>query len=131
MDVEADTAMAAAFRPAKRRKFTRNRRASDSQESESQGVNTASPESNTGAASVHVSDILRLRKNKSRKVGIEFSNTTTRNSEPPPSSTDLATDGEGGERLKAISDRFVTHSGQIVDVDKHMFVFPPIMLVCK
>ncbi len=128
MDVEGDTAMTAAFRPAKRKNFTRNRRASDSQESEPQAVDTDSPESNSGTASLHVSEILRLRKNKSRKIGIEFSNTRTRGSEPPPSSTDLATDGEDGERLKAISDRFVTHSGQIVDVDKHMFVIPPIML---
>lgn len=131
MDAETDTAITAAFRPAKRRKFTRNRRASDSQESQPQLMETASPEPNSGAASIHVSDILRLRKNKGRKIGIEFSNTRTRSSEPPPSSTNLATDGEDGQILKAISDRFVTHSGQIVDVDKHMFVFLPIMLVWK
>ncbi len=131
MDAEADTAMAATFRPAKRRKFTRDRRISDGQESKPQPVDTASPESSASTAAVHISDLVRLRKNKSRKTGIEFSNTRTRSSEPPPSATDLATDGDDEERLKAISDRFVTHSGQIVDVDKHMFVFPLVTVVWK
>ena len=131
MDAETDPAMTAAFRPAKRRKFTRNRRASESEEPEPQRVDTASPEPDLGPVSVHVSDVVRLRKNKSRKNGIEFSNTKTRSSEPPLSPTDLATAGDDGERLKAISDRFVTHSGQVVDVDKHMFVFPSIMQVLK
>ncbi len=123
MDAKSDAMEATAFRLVKRRKFTRNRRASQSDESEPGRVDTASPDNNSEAVNAHVSDILRLPKNRARKHGIEFSNTRTRSSEPPQSS-DLAIIDNDAEKLKAISDRFVGHSGQVIDVDEHMFVFP-------
>lgn len=125
MDTESIALEATAFRPAKRRKFTRNRRASESDESR---LGSDSPDNDSEAVNAHVADILRLRKTKTRRNGIEFSNTRTRSSAPPPSSsTDLAVVDTDTERLKAISDRFVAHSGQVVDVDRHMFVFPSII----
>lgn len=124
MDTELGRLEATAFRPAKRRKYTRNRRASDGDELGSRLVDTAAPDNDPEGVIAPVTNILRLRKHKIRKHGIEFSNTRTLVSEPSPSSTDLAIIDADAERIKAISDRFVAHSGQVVDVDTHMFVFP-------
>jgi hypothetical protein len=114
------------FRLAKRRKFMRNRRASKSDEQEPSRIPTASPENDSDALDAPVRDILRHRMSRTRKAGIEFTNKRGRSPEPaPPSPEPSAVDPEA-ERMKAISDRFVAHSGQVVDVDKHMCVSPTI-----
>jgi Hepatocellular carcinoma-associated antigen 59 len=122
MDTESNTEEATAFRPAKRRKFTRNRRASESDELIPDPAETGSPNNDPEVVHAPVSDIVRLRKSRPRKNGIEFTNTRARSSEPPPQSADRTVLDADTERIKAISDRFVAHSGQVVDVDRHMFV---------
>jgi hypothetical protein len=123
MDAEPDAAVGTVFRPVKRRKFTRSRRASENSDSEPQRDIAASPDNRGDAADASASGLLRLQKSKARKNGIMFSNTMARTSEPPPS-TDIALIDPEAERFKAVSDRFVAHSGQVVDIDKHMFVLP-------
>jgi hypothetical protein len=130
MDTESIAVEATAFRPAKRRKFTRNRRAPESDEPQASRLNSDSSENDSEALNAPVADILRLRKTKTRRNGIEFSNIRTRSSEPPPASfADQAVADSEKERLKAISDRFVAHSGQVVDVDRHMFVLLSIVMI--
>lgn len=127
MDTEVMDAEATAFRPIKRRKFTRNIRASETNDSQIRRLDIDSPDDDgLDAIDIPISDILRLRKTKTRRNGIEFSNTRPRNSESPlPStSTDITLIDPDTQRMKAISDRFVAHSGQVVDVDRHMFVLP-------
>lgn len=122
METESVPVEGIAFRPAKRRKFTRNRRLSVTADSDPQPTDTACSDNDIEAVDAPVSEMLRLRKKKLHRNGIEFSNTRTRSAEPPPPAP--ATVDINAERIKAISDRFVAHSGQVVDVDRHMFVFP-------
>ena len=130
MDTELTSVESTAFRPAKRRKFTRNRRAPESDELQPLRLDSDSLDNDSEALVAPVADILRLRKTKTRRNGIEFSNIRTRSSEPPPvSSADQAVVDSDKERLKAITDRFVAHSGQVVDVDRHMFVLSSIVMM--
>ncbi|EFE38654.1 hypothetical protein TRV_06703 [Trichophyton verrucosum HKI 0517] len=120
MDVDAPL-----FNPAKRRKFMR-RRADDTRpedEVEAKASTPTAPDTPASSApdgvetdEMGVADILRLRKNKARKGGIEFS--TSRSSRSDALVPAAETTAEG--RLSGISDRFVGHSGQKVDVDKHI-----------
>lgn len=76
-------------------------------------------------------EIMRLRKPyRGRKAGIEFSTDSSKSrSRMGGGDGDLASAGAlaaqediEAERLQAISNRFTPHSGQKVDVDKHMYV---------
>lgn len=130
MDTKLTAVKSTAFRPAKRRKFTRNRRAPESDELQPPRLDSDSLDNDSEALIAPVADILRLRKTKTRRNGIEFSNIRTRSSEPPPAScADQAVVDSEKERLKAITDRFVAHSGQVVDVDRHMFVLLSIVMI--
>ncbi|EGE03366.1 hypothetical protein TEQG_02400 [Trichophyton equinum CBS 127.97] len=123
MDVDAPL-----FNPAKRRKFMR-RRADDTRpedEVEAKASTTTAPDAPASMApdgvetdDIGVADVLRLRKNRSRKGGIEFSTSRSSRSDALVPAAETTTDG----RLSGISDRFVGHSGQKVDVDKHMMAF--------
>ncbi|OJD17805.1 hypothetical protein AJ78_02104 [Emergomyces pasteurianus Ep9510] len=133
------------FRPVKRRKFLRKRPETTSDESQPPQPSPA-PEASTDrslaeqdrAASetnsnepeemdAGITDIFRLRKAlKARRGGVEFT------ASPKPASDEhdkpqlevgsVAQDPENMV-LRAISDRFVAHTGQRVDVDKHMMAF--------
>lgn len=120
MDIDSVALEAAAFRPAKRRRYTRNRRPSAGAESDSKRPDTVSSDNEEETLNAPVSEILRIRQKKMRKNGVEFSNTRTRSVEPPPSAP--AAVNTDAERIKAISDRFVAHSGHVIDIDRHMFV---------
>ncbi|KAL3457728.1 hepatocellular carcinoma-associated antigen 59-domain-containing protein [Aspergillus heterothallicus] len=125
MDADVDTNPGVLFRPAKRRKFQRRRPDDTYNRQESPASNNASDsqEPRNETESKQVVDALRLRRHqRSRKGGIEFSAT------PRPSadqvirtslSTSAAEDADS-ERLRAMCDRFTAHTGQTVDVDKHM-----------
>jgi hypothetical protein len=115
------------FRPAKRRKFQRPKRANEDQDVDAP---LASPDkeeqSNHTSDAPALTKILRLRKaNRNRRQGIEFSTTKTVVEAEPSMSNSLTTTEPQADRLRAISDRFVGHTGQVVDVDKHMFVLSP------
>jgi hypothetical protein len=121
-----DSAM---FRPAKRRKFIRQHgpRAEDDEDSPQidspaarlDNEHDATPEDSS------VSNILKLRRQqKSRGVGVQFSNTRPVAVEDLTGSTALVPADIPADNLNGIADRFVVHSGQVVDVDKHMCVPP-------
>ncbi|KAM5469091.1 hypothetical protein MauCBS54593_004443 [Microsporum audouinii] len=117
------------FNPAKRRKFMRRR--ADDARAEDEGEAKASTlvASNTSTSPAQddaetddtgVADIVRPRKlHRARRGGIEFSTSRSSRSEALVPAAEAAADG----RLSGISDRFVGHSGQKVDVDKHMMAF--------
>ncbi|EEH11372.1 conserved hypothetical protein [Histoplasma capsulatum G186AR] len=133
------------FRPVKRRKFLRKRSETSSDQSQPPQAAPAPESSTRRSAEVHdreasetnsnepgemgtgITDIFRLRKAiKSRRGGVEFT------ALPKP-----VDDGHGESQLQAgsvahdpenvvirgISDRFVAHTGQRVDVDKHMMAY--------
>lgn len=120
-----DTAL---FRPNKRRKFQRARPRTQDGDSK---VEVASPDQQNStspgdeAEGPAIASILKLRKQqKPRQRGIEFSNTRTNTVEEATTSSSLTLREPQPDKLRAITDRFVGHTGQVVDVDKHMFVLP-------
>lgn len=135
-DADANMDEGSSFRPAKRRKFLRKRQDVEGSESalapfrppevsaiqsdvESHAIN----QEPHGGKEISVAEIMRLRKlNRSRKGGIEFSTTTSKLHDATPSITTLALRDAEEQRFTAIADRFTPHSGQVVDVDKHMYV---------
>ena len=110
----------ALFRPAKRRKFQRLRTELGSPDSED-----AAGADDLASDGPALTQILKQRKaNRNRHHGIEYSTAKANaemNSTMPENSTMIEPQAE---RLKSISDRFVGHTGQVVDVDRHMFVQP-------
>ncbi|OAX81701.1 hypothetical protein ACJ72_03958 [Emergomyces africanus] len=133
------------FRPVKRRKFLRKRPETASDESQPPQPSPA-PEASTDRSSAGqdgtvsethpndseemdpgITDIFRLRKAlKPRRGGVEFT------ASPKPASDEhdnsqlevgsVAQDPDNMV-IRAISDRFVAHTGQKVDVDKHMMAY--------
>jgi hypothetical protein len=115
------------FRPSKRRKFIR-------QHSSGTEDNEVSPQVDSPAAQLDheataedssVSSILKLRRQqKPRGGGVQFSNSRSAAIEDIAGSTALVLAETPADTLKGIADRFVGHSAQVVDVDKHMCVPP-------
>ncbi|RAL05048.1 telomere length and silencing 1 family protein [Aspergillus ibericus CBS 121593] len=131
MDPEIDPATL--FRPGKRRKFQRRQPESSGDELQSTTEDVAhNSESPTPSpwqdspGSISASDILRSRRlHRARKGGIEFS-TTSRPSAGDASQTTVsavAAEDLENERMRAMCDRFTAHTGQTVDVDKHMMAY--------
>ncbi|PKY02915.1 hypothetical protein P168DRAFT_319458 [Aspergillus campestris IBT 28561] len=118
------------FRPIKKRKFLR-RRPEQTQETRSpsedreHSTNTPPVES-AGEADdgVQTSDVVRLRRqHRARKGGIEFS-TTSRKTANNGGQGQMTTGEElEDERIRHMGDRFTAHTGQTVDVDKHMMAY--------
>src|SRR4051794_4528215 len=123
MDVEMGDDVAL-FRPAKRRKFHRPKRANEDQDVDAPLASPDNEEqSNHTSDAPALTEILKLRKaNRNRRQGIEFSTTKPVGEAESSMSTSLTTIEPQADRLRAISDRFIGHTGQVVDVDKHMFV---------
>ena len=127
------------FRPVKRRKVFRKRPEDDNDgEHVTSTVDSSAPPTIAREAveqhsaihqepieSSNISEIIRARRlNKSRGHGVEFSSTSSRQ---VPNNLDLDYNGDTVEeesRPQGIADRFIGHTGQAVDVDKHMFVSP-------
>lgn len=117
------------FRPIKKRKFLR-RRPEQTEETRSPSEDRehhakTPPVESAGETEdgVQTSDVVRLRRqHRARKGGIEFS-TTSRKTTNNGSSGPMTTGEElEDERIRHMSDRFTAHTGQTVDVDKHMYV---------
>lgn len=120
------------FRPVKKRKFLR-RRPGDSLE-DAQGTTveiygqpsdglSSLPQSDGLDTSLSL-DAARLRRlQRARKGGIEFSTASRPTSKDDNQKNITCTTAENmeSERLQAMSDRFTAHTGQTVDVDKHMY----------
>jgi len=112
-----DTAI---FRPAKRRKFLRQNAARNEEEADTPQANVHSEQDSEEPG---VASILKLRQlQRSRMGGVQFSNAKLQNMTDDCASTALVPAEATADRLQTITDRFVGHSGQVVDVDKHMCV---------
>ncbi|KAK2740259.1 hypothetical protein FQN55_008985 [Onygenales sp. PD_40] len=128
------------FRPVKRRKFLRKR--PDSSLDEAQMQPSPEPEypAPTEPTDAHfrtsqddqaetdtsIAEIFRRRKAlKARRGGIEFTAAAKPTGEGTGESSevDLAAQDAEDMRLQGISDRFVAHTGQKVDVNKHMMTY--------
>lgn len=117
------------FRSAKRRKFTKQLgpRARgdeddvDSPPGDSQAAHPG-PEHHASSEDSTMSSILKLRRQqRSRTGGVQFSNSRSAAMEDVAGSTALVPVENLTDNLTGIADRFVGHSGQVVDVDKHIF----------
>ncbi|KAE8336201.1 hypothetical protein BDV24DRAFT_113803 [Aspergillus arachidicola] len=121
------------FRPVKRRKFLR-RRPEDTLEDfrienrrdDGDSDPTTPPQSQADNDTVHPTDLARLRRlHRFRKGGIGFSTTSRQsanNDKQAIVSTESAEDLEA-QRIQAMCDRFTVHTGQTVDVDRHMMAY--------
>ncbi|KAE8321426.1 hepatocellular carcinoma-associated antigen 59-domain-containing protein [Aspergillus sergii] len=121
------------FRPVKRRKFLR-RRPEDTLEDfhienrrdDGDSDPTTPPQSQADNDTVHPTDLARLRRlHRFRKGGIGFSTTSRQsanNDKQAIASTESAEDLEA-QRIQAMCDRFTVHTGQTVDVDRHMMAY--------
>ncbi|PYI01061.1 hypothetical protein BO78DRAFT_379741 [Aspergillus sclerotiicarbonarius CBS 121057] len=131
MDPDIDPAPL--FRPGKRRKFQRRRPESNGDESQPTATEDSHiSESSTPSpwqespGSISASDVLRSRRlHRARKGGIEFSTTSRSSAGNASQATVSAVAAEDleNERMRAMCDRFTAHTGQTVDVDKHMMAY--------
>lgn len=125
MDTELQPAPESLFRPVKRRKFLRRR--PDHEQEDSQEVNDESGRGNvhsTAQTPQETDDVVRLRRpQRTRKGGIEFSTTSSRQTTDNEAQAVASrpTEETEDERILAMCDRFTAHTGQTVDVDKHMY----------
>ena len=119
------------FRPAKRRKFLRRRPEdtledfrNENRRDDRDSDPTAPSQTQADNDTVHPTDLVRLRRlHRFRKGGIGFSTTSRQsanNDKQAVVSTGSAEDLEA-QRIQAMCDRFTAHTGQTVDVDKHMY----------
>ncbi|KAL2833237.1 hepatocellular carcinoma-associated antigen 59-domain-containing protein [Aspergillus cavernicola] len=126
-DVEANPEIL--FRPVKRRKFQR-RRPEDldsQQETQVSSEDVSAPQSpQDDATAVQTAETLRRRRlQRPRKGGIEFSASSRSISDQSNLASLSAATAEDmeSERLRTMCDRFTAHTGQTVDVDKHMMAY--------
>ncbi|XHG06403.1 hypothetical protein AWENTII_009598 [Aspergillus wentii] len=134
MDTEFGPNPETLFRPVKRRKFLRRRPdpTAEDQDEAPAGVNgteashSSTSQAHQGAdAATQLTDVMRLRRpRRARKGGIEFS-TTPRPTADNGSQAAVLTAAEDleDEKIQAMCDRFTGHTGQTVDVDKHMMTY--------
>lgn len=129
MDTEVESNPEPLFRPVKKRKFLRRRpdhEQEDSQESateikDASSRNTQNPPAHT---TEETDDVVRLRRpQRTRKGGIEFSTTSRQTTNSGSQAVTAPPNPEETEddRILAMCDRFTAHTGQTVDVDKHMY----------
>lgn len=137
MDTDVNPNPETLFRPVKRRKFLRRRPEAPQDEPQADSSSPApsqpQPQDETQASDgVHSTDIARLRRlQRARKGGIEFS-ATSRQAAEHASKNALSTasaDEIESERIRAMCDRFTGHTGQTVDVDRHMYAQPSFCFV--
>lgn len=124
MDTELQPAPESLFRPVKRRKFLRRRPDHEQEDSEVNGDSGRDTESSTAQTPQETDDVVRLRRpQRTRKGGIEFSTTGSRQTTDNDAQAVAQRSAEEteDERLRAMCDRFTVHTGQTVDVDKHMY----------
>lgn len=138
MDAEADAAPESFFRPVKRRKFMRKRpddrhvsedtsgaheatvanRAQDRRPNETQSTGAEEDEEQT-------TGVVRLRRpHVARKGGIGFSTMSGLGKDDHRQTALAPVEDLENEKVQAMCDRFTGHTGQTVDVDKHMYGSP-------
>ncbi|RDW74732.1 telomere length and silencing 1 family protein [Aspergillus mulundensis] len=128
METDCDPDSGILFRPVKRRKYQRRRLEDTGSQQETQASNEATLKSqypHNDSEFGQAADTLRLRRlRRSRKGGIEFSTTPRPTTDMDRASLSVATEEDmESERLRAMCDRFTAHTGQTLDVDKHMMAY--------
>ncbi|OGM46300.1 hypothetical protein ABOM_005358 [Aspergillus bombycis] len=130
MDTDTTSIPENLFRPVKKRKFLRRRpegtpddyRIENRRDNCDSNPTTPQPQADNDI--VHPTDLVRLRRlHRFRKGGIGFSTTSRQsadNDKKAVVSTESVEDLEA-QRIQAMCDRFTAHTGQTVDVDKHMY----------
>lgn len=142
---DSNTSIDDSFRPFKRRKFFRKRLepGSDAEEDSTtkgnvQIDNTSEqplPPSVDGReqtdveAQVSVAELLRRRRAaQKRRAGIEFSNSTPVGDSSgtiiPVAGDEILDNEENLNKILTVVDRFAPQTGQVADVDKHMYAEP-------
>lgn len=142
LDMETDVGQPSEilFRPVKRQKPLRRRAENDTgdlevdnpsrptQDPDQQSAlgtkNAASTsQDGDGDSGDEASNLVRLRKpHRVRRGGIEFSTASQqRTSGDDMAHTEMSAEDIEGEMIRAKFDRFTAHTGQKVDVDKHMY----------
>ncbi|PWY69174.1 hypothetical protein BO94DRAFT_527309 [Aspergillus sclerotioniger CBS 115572] len=120
------------FRPGKRRKFQRRRPESTDEEPQltTEGAARISESSTPSpwqesSGFISPSEVLRSRRlHRARKGGIEFSATAPSSAGNRQATVStVAAEDLDSERMRAMCDRFTAHTGQTVDVDKHMMAY--------
>ena len=95
--------------------------------------NGVSKPSRDQAGELSVAELLRHRRAlQRRKGGIGFANVgvATSMAPPAPQSSNLATEEEGTtSKFVTVADRFAPQTGQVADVDQHMYALPSPMLI--
>lgn len=138
MDMHTDVGAAPEpfFRPVKKRKFLRRR---PDRETEDSPDETESANEESAAHGFYSSDSHALQKagdasrpthsipfrrpHRARRGGIEFSASSRQvtDSGHQPAAVEQTSENLEAEKIRAMSDRFTVHTGQTVDVDKHMY----------
>lgn len=135
MDAEVDVTPESLFRPVKRRKFVRRRPGDHTEDAGPAGESaTERSEKNRhvsesqstpdGDEDLEAIGVVRLRRpHHARKGGIGFSATSRLGKDDScQRALGLAEDRDRErERVQEMGDRFTAHTGQTVDVDKHMY----------
>lgn len=135
MDSEADAAPESFFRPVKRRKFMRKRPDDRHVSEDTSGAHEAAvvnraqdhrPDETkyTGAEGdeEQTTGVVRLRRpHVARKGGIGFSTMSGLGKDDHRQTALAPAEDHENEKVQAMCDRFTGHTGQTVDVDKHMY----------
>lgn len=134
MDADHLTSPEPLFRPVKRRKFVRRRPDHESDDisghaSESMREENSDPRAPESQPTLHTDEeatqtagVIRLRRPpRARKGGIEFSTSRPAAGDDRATAPGATADDLDKEKVQAMCDRFTAHTGQMVDVDKHMY----------
>lgn len=138
MDAEVDSFSEPIFRPVKRRKFARRRPDDDSEDTGIAGnpVGESNEQNRAASPSPSLRDgdqngnagttsVVHLRRaHPARKGGIGFSATSRLGKDASRQTALGPAEGQEKERVQTMCDRFTGHTGQTVDVDKHMYATP-------
>ena len=136
MQTDIDPAPESLFRPVKRRRFLRRRVENEPEDNLEDDIQTTEQENDSNqpshpprpsqdadATAASAASIARVRRPlRSRKVGVEFSNSPRPGAGQAQPAAEVATTEDGEDlKIQAKCDRFTAHTGQKVDVDKHMY----------
>lgn len=140
---DSNTLIDESFRPFKRRKFIRKRVGSSSDAEEDANTKGRDDTERPVPPSVdgkeqtdvetHLSVVELLRRRRAaqkRRAGIEFSNATPVGESSssslilPKAGDDILDNDESLDKILTVVDRFAPQTGQVADVDKHMYAKP-------
>ncbi|KAH0843925.1 hypothetical protein AYO21_08315 [Fonsecaea monophora] len=122
------------FRATKRRKFVRPQQGSSAESPEAASPKVVDVLSRGGNESLGddddeddggVSSLLRARKHVRKVVsGVQFSNTKVTQQSRETTGMEVVKSDQDVDKAINITNRFVGSTGQVVNVDQHMFVAP-------